>query len=429
MKQSNTLQELRSFLLLWSSQTVSSLGTAMTEYALTIWVYHQTGTASSLTTLTLCIFLPTILFRFAAGTLADRWNKRRIMLCADFFAACGTGAILLLYSLDALRIWQLYLINILLSFMNAFQAPAAFVATSLLVPQKHYTRASGLQSFSGAAISILAPVLGSTLLMLGGLKWVLLLDLMSFALAFLTLLCLIRIPDVPHQEAAKDESFRTGLRSGFRYLREHRLILRVTLFMTVINFLAKLGNDGMMAPFVLGRTGNNQQILGMVQSSVAIGLLLGSLIVTGMKPARDKVRVIYLTTALVFCGSVIQSLSMNPLVWCAAAIGSYMVAVIMNTNLTVFLREQVPIAIQGRVFATRDTLQNCAIPLSLFLGGILADRVFEPMMATDTPLQQLFLFVFHSGKGSGIAVMMFLSGILGITLSLICFFRKHKETP
>ena len=140
MKKLSFIKELQSFLLLWSSQTVSGLGTAMTNYALIIWVYEQKGTASSITLLTLCSFLPTILFRFAAGTLADRWNKKHIMLLADLAAACGTIIVFVLYSFSALRIWHLYLINILLSFMNAFQVPASFVATSLLVPKKHYSR-------------------------------------------------------------------------------------------------------------------------------------------------------------------------------------------------------------------------------------------------------------------------------------------------
>ena len=93
MKKKNIIKELRSFLLLWSSQTVSSLGTAMTEYALIVWIYRQAGTASSTTLLTLCSFAPTILFRFAAGAIADRWDKKRIMLLADLFAACGTFSI------------------------------------------------------------------------------------------------------------------------------------------------------------------------------------------------------------------------------------------------------------------------------------------------------------------------------------------------
>ena len=149
----NILKELRDFLMLWSTQTLSSLGTAMPEYALTLWVYQQQGTASSVTRLTLCIFLPTILFRFLAGTVADKWDKKRILLIADAFAACGTLAVLVLYLTGALRIWHLYVINVLLSFANAFQVPASFSATSLIVPKAHYTRIGGLQGFSGAAIT------------------------------------------------------------------------------------------------------------------------------------------------------------------------------------------------------------------------------------------------------------------------------------
>ena len=157
----------------------------MTEYALIVWVYRQEGTALSISLLTLCSFAPTILFRFAAGAIADRWDKKRVMLAADLLAACGTLSVCLLYSFSAVRVWHLYLINMLLSFMNAFQEPAAFVATSLLVPKEHYARASGLQGFSGAAVSILAPALGAVPLALGGLKVVLICELCSFFAAFI----------------------------------------------------------------------------------------------------------------------------------------------------------------------------------------------------------------------------------------------------
>ena len=282
------IKELRSFLLLWSSQTVSELGTAMSNYALIIWVYGQRGTASSITLLTICSFLPTIFFRFIAGTFADRWDKKRIMLIADLVAACGTVTVLGLYSVSALRIWHLYFINVLLSFMNAFQTPASFVATSLLVPKEHYTKVSGLQGFSGSVVSILAPALGSCLLAFGGMTVVLICDLLSFFFAFLVLLLFIKIPEIEHTEEKSREPFLKSCLGGIRYLRDHSALLRITLFLAVINFFAKLGNDGMISPFVLGKTGNDQQVLGAVQSSVALGLLIGSLVITLMKPVRNK---------------------------------------------------------------------------------------------------------------------------------------------
>ena len=418
MKKAFFIKELRNFLLLWSSQTVSELGTAMTNYALIIWVYGQKGTAFSVTLLTICSFLPTIFFRFIAGTFADCWDKKRIMLIADMVAACGTVTVFGLYSFSALRIWHLYLIDVLLSFMNAFQTPASFVATSLLVPKEHYTRVSGLQGISGSVVSILAPALGSCLLAFGGLTVVLICDLVSFFIAFFVLLFFIKIPEIEHTKVENSEPFLTSCLDGIRYLRDHAALLHITLFLTVINFFAKLGNDGMISPFVLGRTGNNQQVLGMVQSAVAIGLLVGSIIIALMKPAKDKTRVAFVSCAFVFSGNVVQSLTVLPLVWCIAAFGSYLMAVVMNANLMTVIREKVPPEMQGRVFSAKDTLQNCSIPLGLFLGGVLADYVFEPLMAADSFLQKVLSQLFGSGSGSGIAVIFFCVGVLGITISL-----------
>ena len=163
MKQLNIFAGLRDFLILWGSQSVSTLGTAMTNFALIVWVYGQKGTASSITLLSVCSFVPSILFCFIAGTIADRWDKKRIMLAADLVAALGTVTVLILYLSSTLQIWHLYIINFLLSFMNAFQNPASYVATSLLVPKEHYVRVSGLHAFSGSIVTILAPALGSTL--------------------------------------------------------------------------------------------------------------------------------------------------------------------------------------------------------------------------------------------------------------------------
>ena len=396
----HSIKQLHSFLLLWGSQTVSQLGTAMTDYAIIIWVYSQKGTASSVTLLTVCSFLPTIFLRFLAGSMVDRWNKKRIMLIADLLAACGTLAVFVLHSAEVLEIWHLYVINFLLSLMNAFQEPASFVAVSMLVPKEHYARAGGLQGFGGAAISILAPALGALLLAYGGLEMVLIVDLATFAIAFLVLLFLIRIPE-----------------------REHTAIFRITLFLAVINFLAKLGNDGMLSPFILGRTGNNQPVLGAVESFTALGVLAGSLLVTLMKPAKKRIPLIFITTGLIFFGNIIQSMTSRPWLWCAAAFGSYLFAAVMNVNMDTMMREKVPLEMQGRVFSAKSTLQNFTIPIALLLGGLLADKVFEPFMLTDSPTQQILSGLFGTGKGAGIGLMFFIVGIAGI---LISFTRLRK---
>ncbi len=421
MKKQHIWGGLRDFLVLWGSQSVSALGTAMTNYALTVWVYGQKGTVSSLTLLTICSFLPTILFRFAAGTIADRWNKKQIMLLADLMAACGTLAVLILHSFSALQVWHIYIINFLLSFMDAFQRPASYVATSLLVPKEQYSRAGGLQTFSDSVVTILAPALGSALLVFGGITSILIIDLISFAVAFITLLVFVKIPDVVRGAEEIREPFLKSCTAGINFLREHAALLRIVLFFAVINFFAKIGGDGMLPAFILGRTGGDQKALGMAESAVALGILAGSVLVTFMKPAKSRVRVIFLTCGLSFLlGNVVQSLTHTVPFWIAAAFASYVPVALLNANLTAVMRTHVPIEMQGRVFSARDTIQNCTIPLGLFLGGALADHVFEPLMTTVSPFQKTLSAFFGTGKGSGIAFLFFIVGIIGFVISLLC---------
>ncbi|MBO4682140.1 MAG: MFS transporter [Clostridiales bacterium] len=417
MNKLSTIKELKSFLLLWLSQTVSELGTAMTDYALVIWAYQKTGMASSVTMLAFCMFLPTILFRFIAGTYVDRRNKKRIMLTADLIAATGSLIVLGLHTGSMLEIWHLYLINIVLSFMNSFQESASFVAISLIVPQKHYARIGGLQGITGSIVSILAPALGSILLVAGGLRLVLICDLASFAVAFFVLLFLVKIPENARGNG-ENEPFLKSCRDGIGFLRENKALLHLTLFIAVVNLLAKLGNDGLLAPFVLGRSGNDQRVLGMVQVATSAGILIGSIVMTLLKPVKKKARLIFLACAFICFTEVVMSLSAHPAVWSISNFMGYTAAVIMGANLTVILREKVPVQMQGRVFSAHDTLKNCTNPVGLLLSGYLADYIFEPFMKTESPVQSVLSRFFGSGSGSGIAVLFFIVGITGVLLSI-----------
>ena len=413
------LAQLRPFLLLWASQSVSSMGTEMTNYALVIWAYEQTGSASSLTTLTLCAFLPTILFRFVAGAVADRWNKKAILLTADLFAACASLLILMLHTSGNLTVMWLYGINFLLSLMNAFQVPAAYVATSLLVPKEHYTRTGGLQAASGALISILSPVLGSIVLAQGGLGTVLLVDLATFAVAWVTLL-LLPIPAPPRNETEANESFWQNIASGFRFLRGHASLLRMILLIALVNFLAKLGCDGQMPAFILSRTGNDQAVLGAVQSSIALGLLAGGTLITFLRPPKNDTNRILLLCTLIFLSGVFLAVSRHPAAWCFWAFLQYLFAAVMNVYWGTKMRNAVPIAMQGRVFSTRDTIQNCTIPLGLYLGGMLTDRVFEPLMSNASGFRQIFGPLVGTDRGAGIALLFLIVSVLGCIICGLC---------
>ncbi len=418
---------LRSFLLLWASQSISAMGTAMTDYALVVWIYGQNGTATSVSLLTLCSFAPTILFRFVAGAVADRWDKKRIMLAADLFAACGTLTILLLHSFDALTMLPLYGITFALSLMNAFQVPAAYVATSLLIPREQYARAGGLQAVSGAVQSILSPALGAAVLAWGGLEAVLCIDLLTFAVAFLTLLCL-RIPQPEQLEEEHQEPLWQSCLTGLRYLKEHRHMLRLILFIAAVNFLAKLGPDGQMATFVLSRTGNQQAVLGAVQMCVSLGVIAGGMLMSVSKTVSDSGRKVEIMCCFIFLTGIGLALSRGVAGWCLFAFLQYGCAAIMNVHWNTFVRMQVPDHLLGRVYSTRDTIQNGTIPLGLFLGGWLVDSVFEPLAVNGTKWRSLLLPVFGNEHGIGIAFLFLLVGIVGLALSAVCLAKRiHRN--
>lgn len=421
MNKTNIFSGLRDFFILWSSQSVSSFGTAMTNFALIIWVYNQKGTASSITLLSICSLVPSILFSFVAGTLADRWDKKRIMLLADLMAAIGTSIVLTLYLTNNLQIWHLYVINFLLSFMNAFQSPASYVATTLLVPKEHYVRVSGLYAFSGSIVTILAPAFGSALFAFGGLKTVLIIDLATFAVAFTILLVFIRIPKITSTAENVKESFLKSCTAGVNFLREHSALLRIILFFAFVNFIAKMGSYGILPALILGRTGGSQVSLGIVEAAVGIGTLVGSIAVTLMKPAKSRIKVIFFTCGIsFFLGDFLMSFQRVLPLWVFFAFAGNAPLPFLGANLTAIMRTKVPVEMQGRVFSARDTIQYSTIPIGLLLGGVLADHVFEPFMTTVSPIQGILSVLFGTGKGSGIAVMFFVVGIVGCVSSFMC---------
>ena len=426
MKRNTKLFGMKPFLLLWGSQAVSALGSAMTSYALMLWSYQQTQTASSIAWLSICSALPSIILAIAAGTLADRWDKKKIMLISDAAAALGTVAVLILYQAGSLALWHLYIVNTLISLMNAFQSPAAYVAVTLITPKDQYTRAGGLQSLSGSLVKILSPAAAAAVLAFANLETVLVIDLATFSVAFLTLLFVIKIPPVPQQGEAEGKlSFWKNCREGLQFLLSHKPLWHLILFFAGINFLASLGANGLLSAMILARTGSNSVILGTVTSAVGAGALAGSLLVTIAKPPKKRMPVIFLCCALSFLiNDIPLALGRGLWVWVPGAFLSNAFLPPLNANLSTVMRNKVPLELQGRVFAARDTFQYTSIPIGYALAGLLADHVMEPFMAGDSLARQALSKLVGTGAGSGMAVMILVSGLVGAAASLLALSSK-----
>jgi hypothetical protein len=216
-------------------------------------------------------------------------------------------------------------------------------------------------------------------------------------------------------------SFLRTCTEGLRFLGRRRGLLHLILFFCVVDLLAYLGSYGPMLPaMVLSRTGGDQAALGMVTSAVGLGALAGSVLVTLLRPVRNKVRAVFLSCGISFllCDPLMGIGRAVPL-WVIAAFVGNLPLPLLNANLTTVMRTNVPLEMQGRGTATRNTLQFASIPFSLLLAGVLSDHVFEPFMATASPLQTLCAALVGTGKGSGIALMILLCGILGSAFSCL----------
>ena len=405
--------DLRDFYLLWSTQSLSQLGSAVTGFALTLWLYEKTGSALSTAMLTICTYAPYVLMSIFAGAVTDRFDKKRTMLACDTFAAFCTVLILVLYKTDLLCVWHLYAINAVSGLMNTVQQPASEVAYTLVVRKEQYQRISGLQSLSRSLISIGSPLMAAAVYGAAGLGAVIILDLVSFSVAFMTLACAIQIPAV-RAGTETEENVLMLAGGGLQFLKENLLILHVILFMAGVNLIAS-AFDAVLPALVIPRCGNS--VLGIVTSCSGIAMVLGSLLVTIMKKPRDRVRVIY-QTMLFSLGieNFVLALTRNPIWWCAGQVVGWILVPVMSANENVIIRNSVPVDLQGRVYACRNTLQFFTIPIGLALGGFLVDEICEPFMAVQ-PSSSLPSLLFGSGKGSGAALMMF---VLGISGSLFC---------
>lgn len=415
--------DLRSFLILWSTQSFSELGSAMTNFALVIWAYGQTGSAITTALLSICSYAPYILLSIFAGTISDKWNKKITMLASDSIAAAGTLLIFFLLQTDSLQIGHLYIINSINGLMNTVQQPASDTMVSLLAPKKYYQQVGGMRSFSNSLITILTPVLAAAFLSFAGIRAVLIFDLLTFSAAFLSLLFLIPLPSVTESNIKKDSFWRSAA-DGLRYLKKNRGILNLILFLAAINLTASMYN-AVLAPMILSRNGGGEDVLGWVNTFTGLAALAGSILVTVLPAPKNRIRVI--CNALLFSMSTenfLLALGRNAPVWCLGAVLGWICIPFMNANMDVILRKSIPIEMQGRIYAARNTLQFFTIPLGYLLGGILTDAVFEPFMSGQT--SQTFLgILFGTGKGSGAAMLFMLIGVSGVCTCL--FFRKDKH--
>ena len=423
------LPEMRKFAVVWIGQLVSMLGTGMTRFAMTIWIWDRTGKATSLVLIGVCIGISALLTSLVAGPLVDRWNRRRVIMVSDTAAGLCSLAILVLYAANRLEVWHLYGVAAVVGCAGTFQSLAFSAGLTMLIPKSQYTRASGMMSLARYTSSIGAPLLGGFLVSFVGIISVLLIDIFTFLFAVGTLFFVV-IPQPPPVEHEVRKPFWRDSASGFQYLFQRPGLLGLLLVVFIFTLTESLAYP-LIQPMILARTGD-EVILGTVLAVQGIGGVLGAVLLSIWGGPKRRIHGILLGVILTgLLGDALMGLGTTLIVWLAAAIFlEVFIPMLLGAYQSIWQSKVVP-GMQGRVFAARDLLATFGEPLALGLGGVLTDNVFEPAMRSGGSLSGLFGPLLGTGPGSGMGLLMVLGGLLAAFAGVIgymSFSVRNIET-
>ena len=422
MKSSNRPSGMFGFTLVWIGQVVSVLTTNMTAFAMTIWVFEKTGSATALGLMQVFFITPYLLITPFAGVMVDRHNRKLMMAISDLVAGLATISILVLQAMGLLQVWMLYAAAIFQGLGNAFQWPAYSASISLMVPKEKYGRANGMMSLIDSGPGVLAPLMAGALLPVIGLTGILSLDVVTFIVA-IVILMFVFIPQPPRTQAGSQDQGNMFKEAtfGFKYIFARPSLLGLQLIFFFGNLCMGIAFT-VLAPMVLLRTDNNTVSLGLVQSAGAIGGVVGGVAMSLWGGFKRRVHG-------VLAGWMIASFFMSLMgmtiwlpVWIAALALSSLFNPLINGSNQAIWQSKVSPDMQGRVFSARTLIAWLPNPISPLIAGLLADYVLEPAMSTPGGLSLSLGGLIPPGPGAGMGLLIILGSLGGLLAGLTGYF-------
>jgi MFS transporter, DHA3 family, macrolide efflux protein len=418
-KQSNGMT---TFLIIWIGQIISILASGMSQFALTIWMYQQTKSPMAMSLMTVFYITPFLLLSPFAGVMVDRYNRKLMMMVSDLTAVLATTVIFILAATHHLEFWHLYITAIFYGIGNTFQWPAYSAVISTLVPKEQLARVDGFMTLMEAGPGVAAPILAGALLPVIGLSSILAIDVATFFLAIGALM-IVHIPQPRKTEEGQQKSGNLWKEAayGFTYIFSRPGLLGLQLIYFVGNLFSGI-TFAITAPMILART-NNSVIFGSVQSAMAIGMVLGGLLMGvwgGFKRRVNGVLLGWIATS--FLGMFLLGLGQNVVWWMAAmALSGLVIPVLDGSNQAIWQSKVAP-DLQGRVFSARRLIAWFAQPIAPVIGGALAEYVLEPAMQIHSTLADLFGGIVGNIPGSGMSLLMIFCGVAGMLAGLSGYF-------
>lgn len=432
------MKHARSLILVWAGQIVSLFGSGLTGFALGVWLYQRTGSASNFALVALCSVLPQLLLSPFAGVLVDRYPRRWMIALADTGSALCTLAAAALFLDGQIQVWHIYLVTGLSASFGALQAPASGALIAALLPKEQLARANGMLQLGQGLAEILAPALAGVLVGLVGVGGVLLIDLVTYVVAVSILLAArslaasdIRIANVAKAGGGPSGGYGTGhagargadnnflpagaagflseLRAGLNVLRADPGLRALLAFQALFSFLWSLFAV-LVTPMVLGFA--RPAGLGLALTVAGTGMLGGSLVMSlwgGPKRRLAGLLAFELLSALAF---VLMGLRPSLLLVSAAAFAAHFTLAFVSSLNDSLWQGQAPAQLRGRVLALKQAAVKAATLLAYLVAGALADRVLQPLLLPGSPLAGSLGQVLGVGPGRGIALLLVGTGVV-----------------
>ncbi len=420
--QQSRLTGMNAFYALVAGQFVSTLGSAITRFGLSVWVFSQTGSASAYT---LLIFIATFSVGFGAlisGPLVDRWDRRHVMMISDAIAGLSTAVLAVLYFLNMLELWHMYGALLVNGVASAFSRPALEASIPLLVPKDKLTRASGLSQMTGAVEMILSSALAGFVVGTFGLGVVFVIDFLTFGVN-IVLIMLTAIPQ--HARAATQQTLKQVWQDfavGLSYVRARPALMYLLTVFSVTMFLLPGVSYSLVTPLVL--TFANEQSLGMIMSGFGVGSLVGGMLMVMWGNARRRTAGILMAMAVAGLATLIISLGKSTLL---IGVGFFITGIsfvfIMGLSRVIWQMKVAP-EMLGRVFSLQLAVGVGAQSFGALVAGALADQVFEPLLIEGGTLSNSVGALIGTGPGRGIAFMFMLMGAIQLIIALVSLSRR-----
>lgn len=408
---------MRTFIILWLGQLVSAIGSNMTYFTLTIWVWQRTESATAIALILFFYQLPQIAISLLSGVLIDRVSRKRLLILSDTASACCTISVGILAALQILQPWQIYVIAALIGCFGNVQSLTYSTLVPLIVPPQHHTRASSMGAMVGFGAGILSPAFAGVLYPQVGLLGITVIDMATFAIAMMALY-LVRIPPVtsnvgvekrPKVNKTKREIWQE-VTFGFSYIASHPGLLATIIALSTFTFLNEIA-ETLYQPMILARTGGDTQVLGLVVAVSGIGGVVGAIAFSMWSGFQQRVVGILIGFVGTGLSQLLLGLGSFSAIWAIASFGMTLNnPLIISSYMAIWYTKVAP-ELQGRVFAA-DYLVGIVVQAAANLSaGLLADRVFEPLMQSNFWFALLIGKIIGTDEGSGMSLLIIISAV------------------